>query len=244
MTSRSTTRTTGAWLAAGIGLAAGAYTAWVGLTWARYGTAVYHDDGEDPLLDTFMPVYEVVERHQIHVAAPAAITLAAAREIDLLHSPVVRAIVEARELILGATGDDRVRPRGLVAELQSLGWGILAEVPEREIVVGAVTQPWEANVTFRALPPAEFTTFSEPGYVKIAWTLRADPAADDTSVFRTETRALATSPDARARFRTYWSFVSPGIALIRVVATRLVKREAEQRAEGRRTAPQAAGEVA
>jgi hypothetical protein len=49
-------------------------------------------------------------------------------------------------------------------------------------------------------------------------------------VFRTETRALATDPESRARFRRYWTLVSPGIVLIRWEMLRLVKREAERRA--------------
>ena len=93
----------------------------------------------------------------------------------------------------------------------ALGWGVLAEIPGREIVVGAVTRPWMAQVVFRALPPDEFARFHEPGYVKIVWTLRADPIGADESVFRTETRAAATDPSARIKFRRYWSFFSPGI---------------------------------
>jgi hypothetical protein len=111
---------------------------------------------------------------------------------------------------------------------EALGWGVLAQVPGREIVMGAVTRPWEADVTFRALPPAEFAAFAEPGFVKIAWTLRADPVGAETSVFRTETRALATDAVARARFRAYWSWASPGIALIRRLSLRPLKRAAER----------------
>src|SRR5688500_3960472 len=159
------------WLATGVGLAAGAYVTYVAVTWYGYGdTARGNAEDHDELLDRFMPVYDVVERHHLRVAAPAAVTLAAARELDLLHSPVVRAIFKGRELILGATPDDRPRPSGLLAEVQSLGWGVLVEVPGREIVVGAVTKPWEPNVTFRALAPDEFATFAEPDYVKIIWT--------------------------------------------------------------------------
>jgi hypothetical protein len=189
------------------------------------------DEGEcDELLDRFVPAYDVVERHQIRVAAPAAVTLAAAREQELLQLPLVRAIIRARELALGATRDDRPQPRGLLAATQALGWGILAEVPDREVVVGAVTRPWEPNVTFHALPPDEFAAFSQPGFVKIAWTLRADPLCDRASVFRTETRAVATDAAARARFRRYWAFVSPGIVLIRLLSLRPLKRAAERRA--------------
>ncbi len=96
--------------------------------------------------------------------------------------------------------------------------------------MGAVTRPWEPDVVFQALPPDEFATFSEPGFVKIVWTLRADPLDSETSIFRTETRALATDARARARFRRYWAFVSPGIALIRRLSLRPLKREAERRA--------------
>lgn len=78
-----------------------------------------------------MPEYEVVERHHIRIAAPPAITLAAAREMDLRESRIARAIFKGRELILGATLEDRLRPRGLLALVQSLGWVVLAEQPNR-----------------------------------------------------------------------------------------------------------------
>ena len=187
------------------------------------------------MLDRFIPVYEVGGRHHIRVSAPAAITLEAAREMDLLQAPVVRAIIRLRELVLGATPDGQTRPRGLLEEVQALGWGMLAEIPDREIVVGAVTQPWKANVVFRALPPGAFAAFDEPGYVKIVWTLRADPIGATESVFSTETRVIATDPAARARFRGYWSFFSPGMMLIRWVSLWPLKREAERRA-GERSA--------
>ena len=112
---------------------------------------------------------------------------------------------------------------------KSIGWGVLAEVPGREVVMGAITRPWEADVTFRALPPAEFAAFAEPGFVKIAWTLRADPVGERESIFRTETRAVATDDAARQRFRSYWSWASPGIALIRWLSLEPLKREAERR---------------
>jgi hypothetical protein len=231
MTLRSCIRSTARLLGAGAGAAAGAYGAYAAIAWCRYGRAPQADDDQrDELLDRFMPVYEIVERHHVGVTAPAAVTLAAAREQDLLHIPVVRAIFKAREIVLGATPDERPQPRGLVAVTLALGWRILAEVPDQELAVGAVTQPWEPNVTFHGLPPEEFATFSQPGFVKIAWTLRADPLDDRTSIFRTETRAVATDAAARVRFRRYWAFASPGIALIRHLSLRPLKRDAELRA--------------
>jgi hypothetical protein len=231
MDTKSRGRTAIAVLAAGAGLAAGAYAAYAGTAWCRYGRVPpAAPDEADALLDQFMPAYDVVERHHIRVAAPAALTLAAAADQDLFDAPLVRAIFKARELVLGATPNSRPQPRGLLAQVRSLGWEVLADVTGREIVVGAATQPWKPNVTFRTIPPAEFAAFREPGYVKIAWTLRADPLTDTESVFRTETRAVATDAFARTRFRRYWAFASPGIRMIRWLSMRPLKRAAEQRA--------------
>ena len=98
--------------------------------------------------------------------------------------------------------------------------------------MGAVTQPWKANVVFRALPPEEFAAFNDPDYVKIVWTLRADPVDAVHSIFRTETRAIATDAAARRNFRRYWSFLSPGIIVIRWMSLGPLKADAERRAKG------------
>jgi hypothetical protein len=221
-------------LSLGIGAAAAAYATYAGVTWLRYGHASAAAEEQDPLLDQFLPVYDVAERHHIRVDAPAETTFAAACDVDLLQSPIVRAIFKAREVILGSEPDAVVRPRRLLASMRSIGWGVLAEAPRRAVVMGAVTKPWEANVVFRALPPADFAAFHEPGYVKIAWTLRADPITAVTSVFRTETRAIATDASARRKFRRYWSLLSPGIIVIRWMMLTPVRAEAERRARNHR----------
>jgi hypothetical protein len=225
----------GRWIAAGVGLAAASYAAYVATTWYRYGGVTHRaagDDG-DPLLDTFMPTYEVAERHHVRIAAPAEITFAAAIEMDLQQSAIIRAIFKAREWIMGGHPSPDPVPRGILAQVRALGWGVLAEVPGREIVMGAVTQPWRADVVFRAVSPERFADFDEPDYVKIVWTLRADPIGDAESVFRTETRVATTDPTARAKFRRYWSFASPGIILIRWMSLRPLRAEAERRAHQR-----------
>jgi hypothetical protein len=218
------------WLAAGAGLATALYTTRAAFTWFRYGHPPGPDmDEADRLLDEFIPAYEVVERHHVRVAAPAAIALAAACDMDLAQSPIIRAIFKSRELILGAQPDKVRSPRTLLAWAKELGWAVLAQTPDREVVLGAVTRPWDANPVFRPLPPQEFAGFHEPGFAKIVWTLRADPINATESVARTETRVATTDQAARKAFRRYWSLVSPGVEVIRWVSLQLVKREAEGR---------------
>jgi hypothetical protein len=221
--------------AAGLGLLAIGYGVAAASSWCRYGhpSRPRTDEETDPLLDRFMPDYDIVERHQIRVHAPAAITLQAAQSQDLQSSPLVRLIFKARELALGSTSSERPRDRALLPELLSLGWGVLAEVPGHETVVGAVTRPWTANVVFHAVSAAEFAAFHEADYVKIVVSLRADAVGPADSIFRTETRAVATDRAAAAKFRRYWAFVSPGVALIRRFSLGPVKADAERRARDR-----------
>jgi hypothetical protein len=64
---------------------------------------------------------------------------------------------------MGSKAEEVVHPRGLLAQTKSMGWGILAERPGREIVMGCATRPWEPDPVFRTLPPEEFAAFQEPG---------------------------------------------------------------------------------
>jgi hypothetical protein len=219
------------WCAVGLGVGIASYAAYAGTAWLKYGRPRRSVRSEgDGLLDCFMPRYDIVERHHINVAAPAPITFAAACEFDILQPPLIRTIFKAREVLLGSTPDEVDRPREFLALTKSLGWGVLNETPDQEVIMGAVTQPWKADVVFRALPPGEFAEFHEPDYVKIAWTLRADPAGDGASVFRTETRAVATNAAAWIKFRRYWALASPGIVLIRYLTLGPIRDEAERRA--------------
>ena len=127
-----------------------------------------------------------------------------------------------------ATPPEKREPQSLVDEVLALGWGVLAEEPGHELVLGAVTQPWEADVHFRGLPPHEFAAFDAPGFAKIAWTIRAESLGPATSLFYTETRVATTDAEARKRFRRYWTMVSPGVRLIRRESLRLVRADAER----------------
>ena len=235
-------------LVGGAAIAAASYVTYAGITWYRYGRTEHKVKGEesDSLLDLYMPEYEVSDRHHIRVAAPAETTFAAACQMNMSRPAIVRAIFKTRQVALGCaaaiaegkfstcsrTGNpppETTPQKGFLAEMKSLGWGELAETPGREIVLGAVTQPWIAKPVFRAVRPEEFAAFKEPGHVKIVFTLRADPVRLSESVARTETRAATTDPVSRAKFRRYWALVSPGVVLIRRSLLQSVKSEAERR---------------
>jgi hypothetical protein len=214
------------------GVAAGCYGAWAALAFARYGGPYRRrSDERDALLDEFMSRYDVYERQAIVVNAPPDMTLAAARNQDLLGLPLVKAIFTTRALVMGSSDETPLRRQGLLAATAAMGWRVLEEIPDREIVVGAVTKPWQADVTFRGIEPEHFAAFGEPDYVKIVWMLRADPiGAGDRTLFSTETRAVATDDEARRKFRRYWALASPGISMIRRLGLPPLRASAERAA--------------
>jgi hypothetical protein len=224
---RGTARRAGAGIRAATAVGLG-WAGYAALAWSRYGrpSGPTHSD---EVLDRYMPVFEVREVHETRVAAPAPVTWQAALDLDFTRSPLVRAIFRGRELLMGARRSE-ARPKGFLREILAVGWGVLAEEQGREMVFGAATQPWRADVRFRAIPSEKFAAFTEPGYAKIAWTFAVEPVGSGASLFRTETRVVTTDRDSRARFRRYWAIFSPGILLIRYETLRLVRAEAERRA--------------
>ena len=180
------------------------------------------------LIDEFIPRGDVEENHEIIIAAPADLVFDVAENFDLISIPVVRSIFRLRELVFRLKPAPRT-PTGLVAETMALGWRMLAFRPGRELVMGAVTQPWVGDVKFRGLPPDSFSSFAEPAFVKIVWTFEVEPLDSKTTRFRSQTRVLATDHAARRKFFQYWVFSGPFIVLIRKLANRAIRRAAERR---------------
>jgi hypothetical protein len=186
------------------------------------------------LIEQFMPQYDTREYHEIQVKAPAGVVFEVAKTADLQANPFIRAIFWLRSLIMRAGPPPANRPKGIVAETQALGWRLLAERHGRELVMGAATKPWQGNVKFLPVPPEQFLAFAKPDLVKIVWTLEAEPLGGGVTRFRTETRALATDPDARVKFLRYWRLAVAGIKLIRLAMLPAIRHESEQRYVGRR----------
>jgi hypothetical protein len=185
-------------------------------------------------IDRFIPKKDadIVDHHEAVVYAPAAVVFEVARSFDLESIPIVRAIFWLRAKLLRAP-HARMR-NGIVEETTKLGWERLAYSPGREIVMGAVTQPWFGEVKFRPIPADSFAAFSEPDLVKIVWTLEAEPLGPERTRFATETRVLATDAGARAKFKAYWKGFGIGILMIRRLTVPAIKRQSERRSRALR----------
>lgn len=211
-------------VAAAGGLAIAVYLARAATTWAAYGKD--HRRG-DALIDRVMPEYDVRLRHDTKIDAPAHLAFEAIRCSDFERSPIIRGLFRTREMLLGGRRSDREPRLGCVEQLEHLGWRVVAEEHGRELVFAAATKPWEANPVFESIAVDEFTSFHEPGWVKIAIALRVHPIDDERCTAYTETRVQTNDSVSRERFRRYWALLSPGMELIRIVLLSQFKHEAE-----------------
>jgi hypothetical protein len=174
----------------------------------------------------FIPRPYVRDRHEIVIGAPADLVFFDATRIDVRSLTLVRMIFRIRGWLMRDTFEPPAKPLGIVADTMVLGWGLLAHTPCRAIVMGAAARPWTRNVTFRTIPREEFVSFAEPDYVKIVWTLEADPIGPARTRFRTETRVEPTDAAARRKFFWYWLAFGVGIRVIRWSMLRALRRKA------------------
>jgi len=184
--------------------------------------------GSDRLED-FIRNPDVTRSHEIVIDAPANVVLDVAEHFDLHSIPTVHFLFRLREFLLLIRPRARPRLKSLVSETTNLGWIRLAHIPGRELIMGAVARPWVGDLEFKSMGAAEFAGFAEPGFVKVVWTLETETLENRTTLFRTQTRVLATDVNARKRFLIYWLFAGHLIGLIRRLGIRAVRREAERR---------------
>jgi hypothetical protein len=181
------------------------------------------------LLDRFMPNPDLQIRHKIVVRAPAALVLETARTFDLRSTPLVRAIFWLRARILDAKAAAPDWSLGFVQVMLRMGWGVLAEEPNRWFVAGTACRPWMADVVMTPILPAQFAAYAEPDQVKIIWTLEAEPLGEARSRFATETRVVGTDGQAQAKFRRYWHRFGIGMAMTRWLLLPAIRCKAERR---------------
>ncbi len=177
------------------------------------------------LLDRYLPKWDVRDRHERTVPAERKRAYQALRALALERPLVVRALFFLRTLPQRWRGGATPRrPGPFVDSALEAGWRILEEDPGRELVMGALTRPWEPVVRFRGLSGPAFTAFAEAGWAKIAWSISAEETGPERTRLAIETRVLTTDAASRRRFRRYWGVFGLGIRLIRVVALAEVRR--------------------
>ena len=181
------------------------------------------------LLDRYFDHWDVRSRHDTVVEAPSTVTYRAMRELDLGRSLPILGLFAIRAVPHLLTGKAHLQRSITIDTLLELGFMILAEEPERELVLGAVGRFWLPASGMERIEPGEFESFDRPGFAKAAMNLTVAGYGPGGSVLATETRVLCTDAAARRRFLLYWRLIGPFSGAIRHLMLRQMKGAAEAR---------------
>jgi hypothetical protein len=170
------------------------------------------------LIDHYLPRYDINARYEIEIRAPLPRIYEAARTLDLKGSRIARALFRLRGL-----------PEANLDLEGMLKWGfvLLADEPEREIVLGLIGRFWVRSPRIQSVPAEAFVGFNQPGSAKAVMNLAFFQKEDGIVRLTTETRVSCLDDSSRRSFRRYWRLIGPFSGLIRKEWLRLIKRQAE-----------------
>jgi hypothetical protein len=179
-------------------------------------------------LDELMPVWQVNERHAIHVDAPPervfeAIFAVRADEISFFHllTWIRRAGRPAPESIINPG------QKPLLDVATRTGFLLLADDAPREIVIGALIAA-PAGARKRSVTPDLFRRQLPPGVALTAMNFFVAPDGRGGSNLSTETRVYANDKATLRVFTIYWRIIGPGSDIIRRMWLRAIRTRAER----------------
>ena len=193
------------------------------------------------LLEGVLPAADAATAVTVVVEATAEATYAAVKSVDFARMPQddpflfwalqVRALPDR---IARAVRHEPPEPQ-LAEAGARLGdmtegpdaWIRLGEEPGSEFAFGAIGRFLGAEVSWRPTTAAEFASFDEPGWVRVAAGLSVRPYGERSCLLTYDCRAAATDEPTRRAFARYWRWLSPGIRFVLRRAALAIKREAE-----------------
>jgi hypothetical protein len=159
-----------------------------------------------PLIDEWLPRFDVHERHEVELAVPPERALELVLAIPATPDRIVRTLTGARGMV--------ARGESLERFFLAHRFVVLGRTPT-EWVAGAIGAVWRPRGGLVPLQdPEAWRAAAAPGTIKAAIDFRAE-ARPGGSRLSTETRVLAMDDRARRAFRLYWLVVGPFSALIR-----------------------------
>jgi hypothetical protein len=186
------------------------------------------------VLDRLVPAFQTADRCSTLVAASPDRVWAALSQVTTGELRLFRLLMGVRVLPGRLVRSPRAR---FDADEPLLGWAvrfgftILGEDAERELVFGAIGQPWRL-AGGRGVAVADgddFTAFDQAGYAKMAASFRLDPTVGGRATqLHTETRVACTDPTSTRRFARYWRLIRPASGAIRRSWLTAIKRRAER----------------
>jgi hypothetical protein len=179
------------------------------------------------LIDSFAPNPDVVETHSIAINASGDAVYEILWTADLGGSLVIKLLLGLRSLPGFVSRGFRELPQKQKITLQTLidsGFGILAEKPREEIVLGVCGKFWQPISNLSPFRREDFEGPVPEGSARAVWNFSIREGSTGRTVLSTETRVTCGDAESRRKFLVYWFFVRPFSGLIRLLMLRAVKQ--------------------
>ncbi len=178
------------------------------------------------LIDSFAPNPDAVEKHSISINASSDIVYRELWNADLGGSLIIKALLALRSLPEIVLHSRRSLRRGRKITLQTLidaGFGVLAEEPGREIVLGVTGRFWRPTGNLSPFQREDFDGPVPAGLARAVWNFSVREDEPGRTILLTETRIVCGDDQSRRKFRAYWFFVRPFSGLIRRLMLKSVR---------------------
>ena len=182
------------------------------------------------LIDSFMPQPKTSERHTVEIAARAPDVYDALWTTDLAGPLVIKALMGLRMLpgrLLRPQKSRNPFQRVGLQDLIEAGFGILAEEPGREVVLGITGPFWQPVGNTLPFNKSDFDGSVRPGVARAVWNFTVEQTGEKQTILATETRVACGDDASRLKFRIYWLAVRPFSGLIRRIMLKAIKQACE-----------------
>jgi hypothetical protein len=188
------------------------------------------------LIDDFAPNPDARETHSIAINAPREIVYRALWTADLGGSALIKGLLALRSLPQFIASGFRSSPRNHQVTLQTIinsGFGVLAEKPNDEIVLGVTGRFWRPTGNLSPFNRSDFNRPVPAGLARGVWNFEISEGNNRQTILRTETRVICGDPASRRKFLAYWVIVRPFSGLIRLIMLRRVRQASEDQNKAR-----------
>ena len=192
------------------------------------------------LIDSFMPRAETSERHTVQIAASGPVVYEALWTTDLAGSLVIKGLMGLRLLPGYLLHPRKTRNPKHSISLQGLigaGFGMLAEEPGKEVVLGITGAFWRPVGNTLPFNKTDFEGAVRSGVARAVWNFTVQQTGEKQTTLATETRVACGDAASRLKFRIYWLAVRPFSGLIRRIMLKTIKRACEGKQRSRQTFP-------
>jgi len=181
------------------------------------------------LIDDAAPTPDALEFHDIEVHASPDVVYRTLWTADLGASLVIKSLLLLRALPTWIMGR-RISLPSSVLTLESVihgGFGLLAEEPGREILLGVTGRFWRLTGNVEPFDRAAFSRPVPPGMARGFWNFKVMSAGDRKTILSTETRVTCGDAGSRRKFGLYWFVVRPFSGLIRTIMLKAIRDAAQ-----------------